>query len=165
MREPIELKCMFKKWGREPLEPNYGAYKPNPSKFKPRKLVYNHTRADNEAPPPPDFGGGYEELGMDTEPTEPWDFGDTPSKPRYYWNKRDLLQSAQEGEPRAFNLLLTRWLITGSQYLPRTILTILHSQNGKWTPAHHLPIPDHRIPPTTLAYQRTKPESESKPTR
>jgi hypothetical protein len=93
LHEPIELKRMFAKWGREPLEPNYGAYKPNPNKFKPGKLVYNHTRADNEAPPP-DFGGGYEELGMDTEPAEPWDFRDTPSKPRYYWNERDLLQSA-----------------------------------------------------------------------
>ena len=62
------------------------------------------------------FGGGYVELGMDNEPPEPWDFGDTPSKPPYYWNKRDLLQSAQEGEPGASDLLLQRWLITGSQY-------------------------------------------------
>ena len=92
--EPIELECMFAKWGCEPLEANYGAPKPNPSKFKPRKLVYNHMRADNEAPPPPDFEGGYEELRIDTKPAEPWDFGDTPSKPRYYWNERDLLQSA-----------------------------------------------------------------------
>jgi hypothetical protein len=104
---------MFAKWGREPLEPNYGAYKPNPSKFKPGKLVYNHTGADNEASPP-DFGGRYEELGMDTKTPKPWDFGDTPSQPRYYWNERDFLQSAREGEPGASNLLLTRWLITGS---------------------------------------------------
>jgi hypothetical protein len=121
MRKPIELKRLFEKWDREPLEPNYGAYKPNPSMYEPGKLVYNHTRADNEAPPPPDFGGGYEELGMDTEPAKPWDFRDTPSKPRYYWNERDLLQSAREGEPGASNLLLARWLITGSQYCVCTI--------------------------------------------
>jgi hypothetical protein len=96
MCEPIELKHLFEKWGREPLEPNHGAYKPNPNKFKPGKLVYNHMRADNEAPPPSDFGGRYEELGMDIEPAEPWDFGDTPSKPRYYWNERDLLQLAHK---------------------------------------------------------------------
>jgi hypothetical protein len=71
LREPIELERMFTKWTCKPLEPNYRAYKPNPSKFKPGNLIYNHTRADNEAPPPPDFGGGYEELGVDIEPAKP----------------------------------------------------------------------------------------------
>jgi hypothetical protein len=28
MRKLIELERMFEKWDREPLEPNYGAYKP-----------------------------------------------------------------------------------------------------------------------------------------
>jgi hypothetical protein len=82
---------MRSKWGRKPLEPNYGAYKPNPSKFKPRKIVYNHMRADNEASPPPDFGGGYEELGMDNETPKPWDFEDTLSKPICYWNEKDII--------------------------------------------------------------------------
>ena len=103
LHEPIELERMFAQWGCEPLEPNYGAYKPNPSKFKPRKLVYNHMRADNEASLPPDFGGRYEELRMDTETPKPWDFEDTLSKPIRYWNKKDLIQEAREGEPRAAN--------------------------------------------------------------
>jgi hypothetical protein len=90
MHELIELEHMFEKWGWEPLEPNYGVYKPTCSAFKPRKLIYDCTRIDNRAPPP-DFGDGYKEFGMDTEPPKAWEFGDTPYKVPYYWNERDLI--------------------------------------------------------------------------
>jgi hypothetical protein len=92
------------------------SYKPSRCTFKPHQLVYNHTKADNEEPPPPDFGGGYEEFGMDTKTLEPWDFDDTPLKPPYYWNERDLIREAREGEPRVVTLLLKKWMIVGSQY-------------------------------------------------
>jgi hypothetical protein len=87
-----------------------------PTKFKPHRLSYNHTKADNEAPPPPDFGGGYEEFGMDTETPEPWEFGDTPSKPPFYRDEKGLIREAREGEPGAVSLLLKKWMIVGSRY-------------------------------------------------
>jgi len=53
---------------------------------------------------------------MDTKTPEPWDFDDTPLKPPYYWNKRDLIREAREGEPKAVTLLLKKWMVVGSQY-------------------------------------------------
>jgi hypothetical protein len=99
-----------------PPSSTHSNHKTNPGKFKPHRLLYNHTKADNEAPPPPDFGGGYEEFGMDTETPEPWEFGDTPSKPPFYWNEKDLIKEAREGEPGAVSLLLKKWMIVGNQY-------------------------------------------------
>ena len=63
MCEPIELERMFKKWGHEPLEPDYGTYKPSHNGYKPRRLQYDRMKVDNEASPPPDFGDRYEEFG------------------------------------------------------------------------------------------------------
>ena len=85
---------MFKKWGHEPLEPDYGTYKPSYNGYKPRRLQYDRTKVDNEASPPPDFGGGYEEFRMDTESPEPWDFNNILSKPFHPWNEKDVIQEA-----------------------------------------------------------------------
>jgi hypothetical protein len=121
MREPLALERMFEKWRREPLEPDYGTYKPGYNGYKPNRLQYDRMKVDNEASPPPDFGGGYEEFGMDTESPQPWDFNNILSKPFHPWNEREVILEAREGGSGAADFVLQNWMVTGSQY-----------NNGTW---------------------------------
>ena len=47
------------------------SYKPSHCTFKPHQLIYNHTKANNEVPPPLKFGGGYVEFRVNTKTPEP----------------------------------------------------------------------------------------------
>ena len=132
MCEPLALERMFEKWGRKPLEPDYGTYKPGYNGYKPRRLQYDRTKVDNEASPPPNFGGGYEEFGMDTKSPEPWDFDNILSKPFHPWNEKDVIQEAQEGGSGAADFILKNWMFMGSQYNNGTLeLWLQHEMENK----------------------------------
>ena len=50
------------------------------------------------------------------EEYEPWEFREQPCETPLYWNEPDLVQEAHEGNPQTTDLLLKKWMCTGSQY-------------------------------------------------
>jgi hypothetical protein len=70
----------------------------------------------NTSTPADDPDEWYNELGMDTEIYEPWEFEDRPTTTLNNCVKPAILRAAREGNQHCSELLLEEWMRTGNQY-------------------------------------------------